>query len=186
MDGYLVWSVSGTSPSATALVIGSSDASNLQYWSTGFVNIPGITETSLTSSRELCNGATDGACDTGQIEAYYKTPYDNYAAGLCYRITSDSSSGTVAEGTWYLPAICQMGGAGQGAGCTLGLANIDTNLVQLGFSGLSGSYWSSTESSGSPLKYVWLENFASHSGSGQSRDLKNVRFSVRCARAFSY
>ncbi len=182
MDGYLVWSVSGTSPSATALVIGSGNASSSQVWSTDFFNIPGITE---TSSAPPCNGATDGACDTGQIEAHYLTPYINYAAGLCYEITSDTS-GTVTIGTWYLPAICQMGGASQGAGCSSGLANIDTNLVQLGFSGLAGGYWSSTEYSGLPTSVAWYEDFASGSGSGQCFNPKSNPFSVRCARAFTY
>ena len=130
IDGYLVFSVPTAS---TALVLASSDASSSQLWSPSYDAIAGITE---TSAAPPCNGATDGACDTAQIEAYYGTPYANYAAGLCDEITSDNS-GAVTLGTWYLPAICELGGSGQGAGCSSGMANIDANLVQLGFSGLN-------------------------------------------------
>jgi hypothetical protein len=181
IDTYLVWSVSGTSPSGTALVLASSDASSSQLWSTTDLDI-GITELSVTP----CNGATDGACDTGQIESNYRTPYTAYAAGLCYEITSDNS-GTVLVGTWYLPAICQMGGAGQGAGCSSGLANIDTNLVQLGFGGLSGGYWSSTEYSFSALQFAWNEFFASGGSSHQVGSTKDSSFlRVRCSRALTF
>ena len=113
MDGYLVFSV--PTPS-TALVLASSDASSSQAWSPNYDAIAGITD---TSAAPPCNGATDGACDTAMIEAYYGTPYTTYAAGLCDEITSDNT-GTVAMGTWYLPSICELGGAGQGAGCLCG------------------------------------------------------------------
>jgi predicted RNA-binding protein with TRAM domain len=179
MDGYLVFSV--PTPS-TALVLASSDASSSQAWSPTFDNIAGITE---TSTAPPCNGATDGACDTAQIEAYYGTPYTNYVAGLCDEITSDNT-GIVAMGTWYLPAICELGGAGQGAGCLSGLANIDTNLVQLGFSGLNGAYWSSTEYSLYPTLYTWAEIFVTASYSLQDAVLKNTQFGTRCVRAMTY
>ena len=179
MDGYLVFSV--PTPS-TALVLASSDASSSQAWSPTFDNIAGITE---TSTAPPCNGATDGACDTAQIEAYYGTPYTNYVAGLCDEITSDNT-GIVAMGTWYLPAICELGGAGQGAGCLSGLANIDTNLVQLGFSGLNGAYWSSTEYSLYPTLYTWAEIFVTASYSLQDAVLKNNQFGTRCVRAMTY
>jgi hypothetical protein len=178
MDGYLVFSVPTAS---TALVLADSDASSSTFWSTTFNNIAGITETSIAPP---CNGATDGACDSAQIEASYGTPYTNYAAGLCDEITSDNS-GTVAIGTWYLPAICEWGGSG--ASCSSGLANIDTNLVQLGFGGLTqnGLYWSSTEHSISPTNAAWMY-WVMAGGSLQGVAGKNTALNTRCARAMTY
>jgi hypothetical protein len=181
----LVWDVSGS----TAQVIATSDAINSpQSWSFDFVNIPGITDTSKTppDGTDICNGATDGSCNTGKIMDQY--PDSNFsAAGLCYGITSDNS-GEVPPGTWYLPAICQMGGSGQGAGCSSDLPipnNIDTNLVQLGFGGLEGTYWSSTESSSDPQYLAWWQYFISNSGSNQGHDYKdNPYVGIRCSRAF--
>jgi hypothetical protein len=181
IDGYLVWSVSGTSPAATALVLANSDTST-HIWSSGYFDIPGITE---TSTAPPCNGATDGSCDTEQIVAVYATPYAYYAAGSCYGITSDNS-GTVTVGTWHLPAVCQLGGAGQGAGCPTGLANIDTNLVQLGFTGLNDFYWSSTEIAISSFDNAYVEAFQPAGGSYQFTGPKDNSFQVRCARAFTY
>ncbi|MDR3443056.1 MAG: hypothetical protein P4L65_08570, partial [Legionella sp.] len=185
INNYLVWDVSGS----TAQVIATSDADGTPvYWSVDFFNIPGITETSTVATGNACNGATDGSCDTGKIIAQYiDTPYTYYAAGLCYGITSDNS-GEVPPGTWYLPAICQMGGSGQGAGCSSDLPipnNIDTNLVQLGFGGLEGTYWSSTEASSDPQNLAWWQYFISSSGSNQGRDYKdNSYIGIRCSRAF--
>jgi len=178
LDGYLVWSV--PTPS-TALVLASSDASSSNAWSSADNSIPGINE---TSTAPPCNGATDGACDTGQIGDYYGAPYTNYAAGLCDEITSDNT-GAVSLGTWYLPAICELSGSGEGAGCSSGLANIDSNLVQLGFGGLSNYYWSSTEYSGLPANVAWAQLFAV--GGSIQLDLdKNSAVAIRCARAMTY
>jgi trimeric autotransporter adhesin len=179
IDGYLVFYVPTAS---TAIVVADSDASSPNSWSVTFSNIAGITD---SSTAPPCNGATDGACDSGQIEAYYGTPYTNYAAGLCDEITSDNS-GTVTIGTWYLPAICELGGSGQGASCSAGLANIDTNLVQLGFGGLNGLYWSSTEYSGNPTNIAWIQNFVAAGGSSQVVTSKTFALSTRCARAVTY
>jgi hypothetical protein len=180
MDGYLVWSVPTAS---SALVLASSDASSSQSWSPNLSNIAGITETSVGPP---CNGATDGACDTAQIEAVYGSPYTTYAAGLCDEITSDNT-GTVAMGTWYLPSICELGGSGQGAGCSSGLANIDSNLMQLGFGGFTAdNYWSSTEYSGVPTVYAWAEYFTSGGGSFQLAINKGAHFGVRCVRMLTY
>lgn len=181
MDCYLVWAVSGS----TAQVIQTSDVTDSPInWSQDYTNIPGISETSTTADGDACNGATDGNCNTGQIEANYGVPYANYAAGLCYGITSDNS-GTVSAGTWYLPAICQMGSSGGSAGCSSGLANIDTNLVQLGFGGLAGTYWSSTEFSlNNPQLSSWAEYFSTGT-SFQSGGDKDVQLGVRCSRALT-
>ncbi|HEX3849123.1 MAG TPA: hypothetical protein VHV81_17210 [Steroidobacteraceae bacterium] len=178
IDGYLVYSVPTGS---TALVLASSDASSSQAWSATYNAIGGITQTSTSP----CNGATDGACDSAQIVGLYGTPYTNYAAGLCDEITSDNS-GAVAMGTWYLPSICELGAAGQGAGCASGAANIDTNLLQLGFAGLSGAYWGSTEFSGNPTIGAWVEIFQAAGGSYQDAFVKSNVFAVRCARSMTY
>jgi hypothetical protein len=79
-----------------------------------------------------------------------------------------------------------MGGAGQGAGCTTGLANVDTNLVQLGFGGLNAFYWSSTEYSANPTSGAWAEVFYPAGGSFQGSTAKSFNFSVRCARSITY
>jgi predicted RNA-binding protein with TRAM domain len=179
IDGYLVFSVPTAS---TALVLASSDASSSQAWGPSYVAIAGITETSTSPP---CNGATDGACDTAQIVAYYGTPLTGYAAGLCDEITSDNS-GTVAMRTWYLPSICELGGAGQGAGCSSGMANIDANLVQLGFSGLNSPYWSSTEFAATPTLYAWAEYFTTGGASFQLAINKAAQFGTRCVRSMTY
>ena len=178
VNNYLVWAVSGS----TVQVIPTSDATGSpKVWSPTNNNISGITE---TSTAPPCNGATDGACNTVVIVAYYgPIPTANYAAGLCYGITSDNT-GSVSAGTWYLPAICQMGGTGQGAGCVSGVANIDTNLVQLGFGSLDGYYWSSTEYSGIPTDFAWYQDFAA-GGSNQLYDDKGYALGVRCSRALT-
>jgi predicted RNA-binding protein with TRAM domain len=180
MDGYLVWSVPTAS---TAIVLASSDASSSQEWSPTYGNIAGITETSMAPP---CNGATDGACDTAQIEVFYGTPYTTYAAGLCDEITSDNT-GTVTMGTWYLPSICELGGAGQGAGCSSGMATIDANLMQLGFGGLNAdAYWGSTEFAATPTLYAWAEYFTAGGVSFQLAINKIAQFGTRCVRSMTY
>ena len=180
MNNYLIWSVSGN----TALVVASSDILNYP-WSVGY-NILNISETS-TSPPNACNGATDGFCNSNQLEALYGASYTNYAAGMCYEINSDNS-GSVLPGTWFLPAICQIGN--ESATCAAaGLANIDTNLFKLGFGGFSSgySYWSSTEYSGGPDTNAWVHIFEY----GTSRQVytdktgSSYRF-VRCARAITF
>jgi len=181
IDGYLVFAVSGS----TAQVIASGNAaSSSQVWSTSSFDIAGTTELS-TAPPSACNGSTEGACNSAQAEAHYGAPHSNYAAGLCQQITSDNS-GTVVTGTWYLPAVCQMAGAGLGASCAAGIANIDTNLMQLGFGGLNGAaYWSSTEYSGNPTNTAWY-TFFDGGGSMQGSSSKFSLFSVRCARSIDF
>ena len=180
MSGYLVFAVPTGS---TALVVGASDAAT-SAWSQGSDNVPGITEQSTVAGGAACDGASDGACDTAQIVARYGAPLSSYAAGDCDGITADNT-GAVAVGTWYLPAICELGGAGQDADCAAGVPNIDTNLLQLGFSGLSGYYWSSTEVSYFPTSYTFLESFGG-GGSMQYHAAKFYNFGVRCARSMTY
>ncbi|CAM4423450.1 MAG: hypothetical protein LEGION0403_FIIPPAGN_02185 [Legionella sp.] len=120
---------------------------------------------------------TNGFSNTAMIKNNGISP----TAGLdCYNRTSGGAS----VGTWYLPAICQMGGSGLGAGCATGLANINTNLALLGFGGLSGTYWSSTEGPSGPAGLAYWQVFGS--GSAQNINGKSVSYNVRCARALNF
>jgi len=215
MSGYLVFAVPSGS---TALVVANDDATGSPViWSSNSsgsydagVPIYGISETSTflapnpstgqVGVQTACNGSTNGLCDTDNIYIYYNgfvkdSPIDlnYYAAGLCYQITSDSSGGSFAEGTWYLPAICQLGTysnppGGTNAGCT-NTANVETNLYNFGFlSNLSTTvpYWSSTESSGLPQSYAWVQAFYVVGDSSQFNASKQYQAGVRCVRAFTY
>ena len=181
VDGYLVF---GVPTASTAIVVASSDANSSVQWSSDLFNVSGISETNTVAGGSACNGATDGGCDSAAIEAHYSTPYTSYAAGQCYLITSDNT-GVVSSGTWYLPAICEMGSSGGAANCPTGLANIYANLVQLGFGGISGGYWTSTEYSPSPTLGAWLQGLAP----GQSNQIpaaKTLAFGARCTRSIAY
>lgn len=177
MDDYLVYAVPTAS---TAMVVASTDA-GVQMWSPTFDNIPGITETSVATP---CNGATDGNCDTDQIVEFYAMPYSNYAAGLCDEITSDNS-GAVPVNTWYLPAICELASTSEAVSCPVGIANIDTNLVQLGFTSLTGPHWSSTESSALSTNDAWVQVF-SIGGSSALIATKIDVLPIRCVRQISF
>ena len=180
IEGYLVYAFSGS----IAHVMGSEDAANPGLWSQ-YPNllIPGITETSTVAGGDACNGATDGLCDTGQIEAFYTTPYSNYAAGVCFEITTDNT-GTVAMGTWYLPAICEMNGKNGFVNCT-GSSNINT-LSLLGFGGLqpSPAYWSSTESSESSNTYAFSLQY--EFGGIQVQADRQQSNGIRCVRTIPF
>lgn len=78
---------------------------------------PAIAATSLT------NGFANTAILTSAL------PPGTLPANRCY----DTPEGTAPVGTWYLPAICQMGGIGQGAGCVNDDSTTIDNLLQLGF-----------------------------------------------------
>ena len=158
---YLIWKVSG----ATVQVIDTANLSSSEQWG----NLV------TTNAQSLTDGSSNTSTihDTGGI--------GTSAAVSCY----NSINGGASIGTWYLPAICEMGGASQGAGCSSGLANIDTNLVQLGFGGLSSFYWSSTEVSSGSQSAAWLQDFASGGGSGQYPNFKLNGHGVRCSRALT-
>lgn len=177
----VIWSSNGS---------GSNVAYNVIY---------GISRTSTTAlanpgagyvgGQSACNGATDGACNTNNIYIYYQSyatghpiNLSYYAAGLCKQLSVDGYS------NWYLPAICEMGyymATGCGSSGTPTLQNMQSNLVNLnGLNLLSGSYWSSTEDSSSPLNYGWGEFFASGDGSVLNK-YKSNQLGVRCSRALS-
>jgi hypothetical protein len=182
LDGYLVYAVPTGS---TATVAATSDAASNVLWSANLVAIAGITDTSTVAGGAACNGASDGACDSGQIEAHYLTPYTSYAAGQCYQITSDNT-GVVSLGTWHLPAICEMGSSGGAANCPTGAANMSANLVQLGFSTISGGYWTSTEYAPDPSLGAWLEGLVPGQDNQIPADKMTIAASARCGRSIGY
>lgn len=165
-----------------------------------------------SGSFSSCNGGTDGACNSANILTLYNTyltqygvgvsPYTLlpvptyptfYAAGLCTATISGYSD-------WYLPAICEMGPASNGSGCSVSTQNIVSQLPGLlGNPGagtpstsctyaancLAGNYWSSTEYAGSPTADVWGQNFASGGSSFQFANVKFGALGVRCSRALT-
>ncbi|GAA4339841.1 hypothetical protein GCM10023144_38550 [Pigmentiphaga soli] len=171
IDGNLVFAV--PSPS-TAMVVTSVDVSVSTPWG-GFG-----TQTSASS-------LDDGMSNTNAIVATLGTG-SSYAARSC----QDLVAGAVPPGTWSLPGICQLAGAGAGAGCASGTANIDENLAQLGFGGFgsvggvgSSLYWSSTEFSASPQTTAWAVNFATNAAT-QVGVTKQNAIATRCVRSIPY
>jgi len=169
MNGYLVWSINSAT---SASVIDSSNLTSIRWGAQGLI----------TGAQSLTNGFEN----TGIIHG--TSGIGASAAVNCF----NSTAGGASVGDWYLPAICQVGGANQGAGCSSGLANIDTNLVQLGFGGLfvgpssSNNYWSSTERATISADNAWYEGFVSSGTSAQSVVGKDASLRVRCARAVTY
>ncbi len=162
IQGYLVFALSSDS-SSDPQVVDTVDLSN-DPWGTIGVSVPGA------------HSPTDGFSNTAAIEAAGITPS---AAVDCYT----SANGSVSSGTWYLPAICQMGGSGQGAACSNENATTIDNLLQLGFISIDGAYWSSTEQL---PNLAWFENFVSGGNSSQGFGDKDFVFGVRCSRAINY
>jgi len=159
-QGYLVFAISGN----TATVVDSSDIGTVQW---------GI-DPQLIGASSL----TDGAANTALIVASGMNPT---AALSCY----NSTSGGASVGTWYLPAVCQLGRGGS-AGCAAGIANIDANLFQLGFGGMSGYYWSSTEWSVNPAAAAWIPDLVLGQVSAYVVSPKSNAQPARCVRDFSY
>lgn len=96
------------------------------------------------------------------------------AAEQCYY----STWGDVPEGTWYLPAICQMT-----SDCTNEQPNIQENLIEYGFLKTVGDYyWSSSERSIKEAKVVYYDipSFKVY------YDKSFAYFQVLCARDIKY
>lgn len=156
------------------------NSSGIQWYNDNFV---------ITNAESLTNGATNTVMIINTQGA------GSYAAEICANYTIDSSGNSpCSTGTcysnWYLPAICQMGASGEGAGCLSGTANMVSNLPNLIFSGcigsscLSGNYWSSTEYFGNPQAIALYELFISGGGL-QFGEIKDVNYAVRCSRNFT-
>lgn len=125
---------------------------------------------------------TDGQANTAAIVAALGAGV--YAAAVCNDYEIDSADNAPCQGgntcytDWYLPAICEMGGAGEGAGCSAG-SNMSTNLLPYDPSLNSNIYWSSTEAVSSS---AWTEFFDSTNGSLQLSSIELITHPVRCAR----
>jgi hypothetical protein len=159
IGGYLVFSVD--SPS-TASVVDTSDVT-VDMWTATHTTVGSVS-------------LTDGATNTAQIQAAFGTT--SYPASSCY----NSTRGGASIGTWYLPAVCQLGLPGQGANCPVGLPNIETNLHALGLGNFDDGYWSSTEVD---LSNAWLVTITTL-GSGEFSVDKYWSRSARCVRSMSY
>lgn len=152
-----------------------------------------------------CNGAIDGQCNSNNIHLYYdqyitnynsngtppfrltnaQTNLADYAAGLCYQNTN----GGVSQGTWYLPAICQMGAPNNFLSCPNSKSSTIDNLVQLDFSNTPATpqyYWSSTELAGDPQAGALVLFFVSGGRSQQSAMSKSSQNHVRCTRTVTF
>ncbi len=190
--GGLVFSVSGTSPAATAKVVSETDNNRGIRWYNGTFN----TTTGAQSITDgYYNDPATGIPDTGgntyliTQAPTYGLPSVTYAAAVCYNDRTSSAY----NGDWYLPAICELGTFdaaldGNDAGCR-SIANVETNLYNSGFLpnlSRTRSYWSSTEYSGSPGNYARYQFFGGVGDSSQDVSLKSNRSGVRCVRAFTY
>ncbi|MDP3560164.1 MAG: DUF1566 domain-containing protein [Legionellaceae bacterium] len=160
--------------------------------------------TTPTIAFSACNGATDGACNQGNIILFYSQFITNYIAGdpTPFTATAGPTDPTYyaagrCEGTidgnsdWYLPAICEMGYdsvSGCGTSGSPTLQNMQSNLVDNAVPDLTliGYYWSSTEFFGSPQNYAWLQDFASGGSSVQNFSNKISQLGVRCSRALTF
>ena len=169
------------------------------FFSSTYTNTNPFTSASFA----MCNGISDGSCNTGNILTFYNQFITNntqanggsapftassgptnityYAAGLCKQTIASYSD-------WYLPAICEMGYGGSACGTsgTPTLQNIQSSLIDSsGLSTPAGYYWSSTEASSNPQGGAWFQFFASGGGSDQNGDAKGAQLGVRCSRALT-
>ena len=160
-----------------------------------------------------CSGAADGACNTGNILAFYNSyitgygigssPYTlspgptntaYYAAGLCTATINTYSD-------WYLPSICEMDAVNSFLTCP-GIQSMVGSLSFLignpgattpstscsppsGSTCLAGDYWSSTEYFGNPSNQSWGEKFDITGGNSQIFFGKAIRLGARCSRALT-
>lgn len=212
INGGLVFSLSGTSPAATAKVVTESDQSASMVWDADLACAqgPNYQCTLQTNAWDISHGqnlqtvpgstnpggaGTNGPGDTYQVYDVLEGNNGdtnnpaNYAAAVCTTYNSGDSNLN-----WYLPAICELGtydsnAGGSDAGCGSSTANIESNLFNYGFlSNLTNAvyYWSSTELSGFPQDYAWYQYFSGIGDSSQYFSAKYGQAGVRCVRAFTY
>jgi len=165
VGGDLVFAVTSAS---TAKVVGSIDAG---------AGVWGDIGTAVGASAQ---SLTDGAGNTSAIVASFGTSL-TYAANLCNARTS----GGAPPGTWYLPAACEVGAAGNSVNCPAGIANVEDNLMRLGFGNLTGLYWTSTEYSSNPTSFAWLMNYSSNPVTAILVG-KPFLVNARCVRSVDY
>ncbi len=139
VSSYLVWST----PTVSSVLVLDSKISR-DVWDPqagGSIKVTGVSDASVAGDNS-CLGPTDGRCDTKRIFDTFNPSYPStpYAARNCYTRTEDET-GTVPEGTWYLPAACELTNVDFPQyppwSCTDinegPIANIDTNLFTLKF-----------------------------------------------------
>ncbi|WP_131762485.1 hypothetical protein [Legionella jamestowniensis] len=136
VQGFLVWEIS--SPTTVQVV------DTEQFASDGWGPI----------GQTIGTDMTDGVANTNAIVTALGTS-NNYGAVIC----NQSTVGGASVGEWYLPAACQLGPEGGIAGCPAGLANIQTNLINVGFGGfdVGHAYLSSSEDASDPDNRIWNE-----------------------------
>lgn len=189
-EGYLfaIDDTTSTSTSIGGTIAALTDNSSSIQWYNGSFMATGAA--SLTDGLNCSQDINGNTCKIITTQGA-----GTYAAETCANYTIDSSGNSpCSTGTcysnWYLPAICQMASSGGTAGCSSGIANMDSNLPSLisggcsGSSCLTGQYWSSTEYTVSPTNDVWVEIFSS-GGSFEGSGGKNFPSAVRCARALT-
>ena len=162
-----------------------------------------------SGSFSSCSGLTNGACNSTNILTLYNTYVTNY--GISYTLSAGpTTTSYYAAGRctatisgysdWYLPAICEMGPASGGSGCSASTQNIVSQLPDLlgnpsadspstsctyGANCLVGEYWSSTEYSGNSSAGAWFQDFVSGGSSNQANYGKGSFLGVRCSRALT-
>ncbi|RUR12709.1 DUF1566 domain-containing protein [Legionella sp. km772] len=160
-SNYLIWAVNSTTEVS---VIDTYDLTTSQWGEFGGAN-----------AQSLTNGAqnTTNAVTTHGI--------GNSAALICY----NNTSGNAALGSWYLPAICELGTAGLNPHCDPDFPNIYANLIQHGFEVLDGFYWSSSEYRFNPTYSAWVQFVKRDHTSAPFNNNKLVPYKVRCVRKLS-
>jgi hypothetical protein len=202
-SGYL-FSVDDTTPGSGSIggkVLALVDqAGNGSVWSQSGDAVYGIDETSTSSAASptlpspntdgyaACNGATDGACNQGNLNIYYPAGAESTSAvKLC-----DPTLGGFSD--WYLPAICELGydaantGTGCGSSSSPRIQNVQSSLLDNAvLSGPTSSYyWASTEFSVFPQGNAFVQQLATSGGSGQYQASKGASVvGVRCVRALT-
>jgi hypothetical protein len=63
---------------------------------------------------------------------------------------------------------------------------MSANLVQLGFSTISGGYWTSTEYAPDPSLGAWLEGLVPGQDNQIPADKMTIAASARCGRSIGY
>jgi hypothetical protein len=177
-QGGFLFSVDDSTPDTGSIggkVAAIGDQSTRTRWGP-FSAVGGISENSMPPGS--CDGKNNGKCNTDRIIAAVLTP--PVAAQLCENL---SDSGFT---DWFIPAICELGrfvGLGADAGCGATNPNLYTTLHTNGLGGFAGAdYWSSTEFSGNPTSFAWLQVFGNGIQFGVD---KNYSLRVRCVRAFT-
>ena len=161
IQGYLVFGVGPVAGQAS--VIDSADRPTVRW--------------APTSSDTGVIGLANGAANTAALVALFGA--GSYAANSC----ATHTGGSVAAGTWYLPAFCQLNST-VAATCNAGTPAVD-KLYKLGFGGFTSSfpwYSSSTQYSSANAWAAVYDNNLSNGGIAP----KNIPLSVRCARTIGY